>query len=144
MYVFIMFLDLVKAFDRIVREVTLGWPAGVTHGEAYFLSLGFARDQAQCIVAVVSVHGLHFESWDASPRAVRLLKNMHVQSWFSVGDLDSAIAVRVGGRQGCKFGACLFNSTFSVAFQMIRCRRGWGCPPAYDGFRTNLGAQPSA
>ena len=29
------------------------------------------------------------------------------------------MATRVGGRQGCKFGACLFNSTFSVALFMI-------------------------
>ncbi|CAK0879178.1 unnamed protein product, partial [Prorocentrum cordatum] len=119
MCVFIMFLDLVKAFDRVIREITLGWPAGVSDGEAYLMGLGLGRDQAQWIAAFVSVHGPLLEKWGVSPKVIRLLKNMHVQSWFSVGDLDTAIAVRLGGRQGCKYGACLFNSTFSVALQMI-------------------------
>ena len=64
------------------------------------------------------------------------------------------MATRVGGRQGCKFGACLFNSTFSVALFMIhdvlvqagivlqvRCDDAapWRpAPPGADGVPTNV------
>jgi hypothetical protein len=118
--IFILFIDLVKAFDRIIREITLGWPAGVNDARTYLRSLGLSAAQAEWIAAFVSVHGCLFEQWGVDPKVTRLLKNMHVQSWFSYGDLDNAVATRVGGRQGCKFGATLFNSTFSVALIMIR------------------------
>ena len=49
----------------------------------------------------------------------RLLKNVHVQSWFSYGDVDEAVSTRIVGRQGCKYGSPLFNSTFSVALVLL-------------------------
>ena len=117
--IFILFLDLVKAFDRIIREVTLGWPAGAVDAREYLRSLGLSDEQSEWIAGFVSVHGCLFEQWGVDPKVTRLLKNMHMQSWFSYGSVDSAVATRVGGRQGCKFGATLFNSTFSVALILI-------------------------
>ena len=116
---FILFIDLVKAFDRVIREITLGWPAEATDPRAYLKALGLADDQAEWIATFVSQHGCLFEQWGVDPKVVRLLKNMHVQSWFSCGDVDEAIATRVGGRQGCKYGSPIFNSTFSVALVLV-------------------------
>ena len=117
--IFILFIDLVKAFDRVIREITLGWPAGATDPRAYLKSLGLSDDQAEWIATFVAQHGCLFEQWGVDPKVVRLLKNMHVQSWFSCGDVDEAIATRVGGRQGCKYGSPIFNSTFSVALVLV-------------------------
>ena len=116
---FVLFIDLVKAFDRVIREITLGWPAEATDPRAYLQSLGLSDDQAAWIATFVSQHGCLFEQWGVDPKVVRLLKNMHVQSWFSCGDVDEAIATRVGGRQGCKYGSPIFNSTFSVAIILV-------------------------
>ena len=116
---FILFIDLVKAFDRVIREITLGWPAEATDPRAYLKSLGLHDDQAEWIATFVSQHGCLFEQWGVDPKVVRLLKNMHVQSWFSCGDVDEAIATRIGGRQGCKYGSPIFNSTFSVALVLV-------------------------
>lgn len=48
------------------------------------------------------------------------MRNLHASSWFSYGDLETAICVRVGGRQGCKFEATVFNSTYAVALLALR------------------------
>ena len=117
--IFVLFIDLVKAFDRVIREITLGWPAEAIDPRAYLMSLGLSDDQAEWIATFVSQHGCLFEQWGVDPKVVRLLKNMHVQSWFSCGDVDEAIATRVGGRQGCKYGSPIFNSTFSVALVLV-------------------------
>ena len=118
--VFVIFIDLVKAFDRAVREVTLGWPAGVTDGAAYLRGLGIDRESADFIAAWVAQHGCLFEKWGVDPKTIRLLKNMHAASWFSYGSVDEAIATRLGGRQGCKYGAAIFNSGFSLALVLLR------------------------
>ena len=102
---FAIFIDLVEAFDRAVREVTLGWPADAVDPAGYLLSLGLSTVQASWIAEWVSKHGCLFEQWGGvDPKIVRLLKNMHAQSWFSYGTVDEAIVTRLGGRQGCIFG----------------------------------------
>ncbi|CAK0811430.1 unnamed protein product [Prorocentrum cordatum] len=117
---FAWFVDLVKAFDRIVREVVLGWPCGATDPEAYLASLGLNPDQSAWIAQWVARHSCLFAQWGVSPKVIRLLKNLHAASWFSYGDVDTAIVARVGGRQGCKYGAMVFNGTFSLAVVLIR------------------------
>jgi len=108
--VFVLFIDLVKAFDRVVREIVFGFPDDVDDALAYLYGLGLNHDQAHWYAQFVAVHGPLFLQWGVKPKAVRLLRNLHASSWFSYGDLETAIVVRVGGRQGCKFGAMIFNS----------------------------------
>ena len=66
------------------------------------------------------MHTPLFLQWGVKPKIVRLLRNLHASSWFSYGDLDTAVVVRVGGRQRCKFGAILFNSPYAVALLALR------------------------
>ena len=51
--IFVLFLDLVKAFDRVVRELLLGWPssAGLTKSTrlAYLRSFGLDQEVAGSI-----------------------------------------------------------------------------------------------
>ena len=44
--VFVLFVDLVKAYDRIVREFVFGLPDGVTNPLEYLRSLGLTDEQA--------------------------------------------------------------------------------------------------
>jgi DNA-directed RNA polymerase subunit RPC12/RpoP len=117
---FILFVDLVKAFDRVVRELVMGWPAHVSDPSEYLRSLGLTLEQAEWIAAYVARHGCLLEQWGVDRKVIALLKNLHASSWFTYGDIDSAIAVRVGGRQGCKFGATIFNSVYSIGLNMLR------------------------
>jgi hypothetical protein len=103
-----------------VRELVLGIPAGVQDPRQFLANLGVEPDQIEWILASISKHGCLFERWGVDPKVLALIKNLHASSWFSYGDIDSAIEVRVGGRQGCKFGATIFNSAYSIALFAIR------------------------
>ncbi|CAK0802742.1 unnamed protein product, partial [Prorocentrum cordatum] len=117
---FVWFVDLVKAFDRVVREIVLGWPHVSTYPKQYLRDLGLNDHQAQWIATWVARHGSLFEQKGVPPKVIRLLENMRAASRFSHGDCDTAVAALVGGRQGCKYGAMVFNSTFSLAMVLIR------------------------
>jgi hypothetical protein len=112
-------VDLVKAFDKIVREVALGMPAHVSDPLQYLQSLGLSHEQSMWIAAWVSRHGSQFRQWGMPEKLVRLLQNLHVMSWFTYGEAETAVSVLIGGRQGCKFGAAVFNSTFALAATLL-------------------------
>ena len=118
--IFVLFIDLVKAFDRVIREIVFGFLEDVDDPLEYLLSLGLNDEQAHWYAQFVAVHGPLFLQWGVKPKVVRLLRNLHASSWFSYGDLDTAIVVRVGGRQGCKFGATVFNSSYAIALLALR------------------------
>ena len=87
----------------------MGWPGDIDCPETYLLS------QSKWIATYVARHGCLLEQWGVDAKVIALLKNLHARSWFSYGDIDSAVAVRVGGRQGCKCGAMNFQ-------QLLCCR----------------------
>ena len=45
--------------------------------------------------------------------------NLPAKSWFAYADLESATVVRIGGRQGCLFGATVFNCADGVCFAWL-------------------------
>ena len=46
----ILFVDLVKAFDRVLREIVLGWPqTGEENGVEYLVKLGFERHHVEVL-----------------------------------------------------------------------------------------------
>eukprot|EP00973_Karenia_brevis_P094808 12424279-Karenia_brevis.AAC.1 len=56
--VFALFLDLVKAFDRIIRELVLGWPDNCDEDHVtYLLGLGISRHAAEFIADYIDTHG---------------------------------------------------------------------------------------
>ena len=118
--IFILFIDLVKAFDRVIREIVFGFPDGVDEPLEYLLTLGLTEDQAHWYAQFIAVHSPLFLQWGVKPKMVKLLRNLHASSWSSYGDLDTEVIVRVGGRQGCKFGATVFNSPYAVALIALR------------------------
>jgi len=116
---FVLFVDLVKAFDKILREITLGIPGHVSDPYQYLRDRGLSHKQALWVAQWVARHHSQFLRWGMSPKIVRLLCNLHVVSWVTFGACDTALAVLKGGRQGCKYGAAVFNSTFALAMQLI-------------------------
>ena len=112
--VFVLFVDLVKAFDRAIREIVFGFPRGVTNSFEYLRGLGLSEEQAAWLLEYLATYGSLFEQWGVDQKVIALIRNLHANSWFAYGSLDTAIVVRVGGRQGCKLGAIALNSAYGV------------------------------
>ena len=53
----VVFVDLVKAFDRILRELIFGFPQGVIDHLAHLLSLGLNDAQARWVLEHIAEHG---------------------------------------------------------------------------------------
>ncbi|CAK0804335.1 unnamed protein product [Prorocentrum cordatum] len=116
---FVLFVDLVKAFDKILREITFCIPPHEPDPYAYLRARGLTHKQALWVAQWVGRHHSQFLAWGMCPKVVRLLCNLHVISWVTFGSCDTALSVLKGGRQGCKYGAAVFNSTFALAMQLI-------------------------
>ena len=117
---FILYVDLSKAFDKALRELVLGIPLDCKVPNEYFASFGLAPDQVSWVMEFVSVHGPLMKQWGVPDKVVRLVKNLHSMSWLSYGDIDTAVSVRLGGKQGCKFGSTIFNGSYSVGLLLLR------------------------
>eukprot|EP00972_Heterocapsa_arctica_P114389 16442203-Heterocapsa_arctica.AAC.1 len=83
-----------KAFDRIIRDLVLGLRDDVQDPRARLQSLGLDHGQPDCLLSFVSRHGCLFESWGLDKNVLCLIRNLHSNSWFSYGTLDSAIVVK--------------------------------------------------
>ena len=47
-----------------------------------------------------------------------MINTLHSESWFRYGDARGVAHTRMGGRQGCKLGAVIFNVLYAEA--MVR------------------------
>ena len=112
---FVLFVDLVKAFDRVIRELVFGIPPGVTDVCKQLSDLGLSGSQLNFVTSFVARHGSLFEVIGVHPRVIQLVCNLRASSWVTFGSLDSAVIVKVGGRQGCVFGSMVFNTPHALA-----------------------------
>ena len=106
---FVLFMDLVKAFDRVISEVVFGIPPGVTDVNKH---LNF-------VTSFIARHGTLFEVIGVHPRVIQLVCIPHASSWVTFGSQKSAIIARVGGRQGCLFGSMVFNTLYALALMAL-------------------------
>ena len=58
-------------------------------------------------------NGCLFEQWGVDELCTVLLRTLHVGSWFSV-------KCGLGGRQGCKVGATMFNGACDIPLASIK------------------------
>ena len=95
--IFILFLDLVKAFDRVIREIVLGWPPSLsTTPRKYLESLGLDPEVADWIATYIEKHGCLLEQWGVDEKVTALLCAMHDGAWFKYGGLETAIITSTG------------------------------------------------
>ena len=119
----LVFADLSKAFDKIVRESVLGWSDEVAPEDrhARLLEIGLSEGQAQALEAYLNEHGTAMEQAGARKAVVDLMRSLHSAAWFQVGSSRSApVVTRRGGRQGCKLGPLVFNCGYELPLNLIR------------------------
>ncbi|CAE8732350.1 unnamed protein product [Polarella glacialis] len=118
---FVLFLDLEKAFDYTIREFLIGLPQGcLLEPESYLQSLGLDDDVAKELAREVRHFGSLLEQLGVDPKVAALVNSLHSNSWFRYSDLPTVIVARKGGRQGCKLGAIIFNMVYARALLMLR------------------------
>eukprot|EP00973_Karenia_brevis_P050951 7074997-Karenia_brevis.AAC.1 len=112
--IFILFVDLSKAFDRVVRELVMGIPPSCkTSLLDYLASVGVPRKAAEWIDAYLKQHGPLLRQWGVPEQVVQLICSLHDRCWFRYADLQSVVVTKVGCRQGCKSGPYIFNAGYS-------------------------------
>ena len=109
-----------KALDRIVREVVLGFDCSVRDQRRHLIQLGLTSRQVDWVIEFVAMHGPMLQSWGVREHTIKMIRLLHSSSWFAYADLDSAIITRVGGRQGCQFGSTIFNSAYAITLVAMR------------------------
>ena len=78
--VFVLFIDLVKAFDRVIRQLVLGWgdrPPG--DPAAALEALGASPRAAAWIAQYIQDHGHLFKQWGVDQGAAGLARALHVR-----------------------------------------------------------------
>ena len=87
----LLFLDLVKAFDKALREIVFGLPVHVRRGEGshYLLSLGLSDEDAELVLEYLQQHGTAMHQMHVPAEAERLTFSLHSNSWAAYGDVES-------------------------------------------------------
>jgi len=114
MSIFILFVDLVKAFDQALRELVMNFPHGV--GQAhdakidYLVSIGLCLSEATWVVDYIDANGTAFTQWNVDQKVSSPISGLHSKAWATYGECPSYIVSTIGGTQGCKL---LFGSQSS-------------------------------
>ncbi|CAK0837731.1 unnamed protein product [Prorocentrum cordatum] len=117
--ILVLFIDFVKAFDGIIRELIFGFSVSSQESPVEYLApLGVDQDVAEWLASCICSEGGVFEQWNVDPKVTSLVARLHEGSWFSHGSLDTVVRSHKGGRQGCVFGATVFNAGYSVPIKM--------------------------
>ena len=115
MSIFVLFVDLVKAFDKIIRQLVYGWGEEKPDNPvAFFEPLGVPEGPTRWIAAYLDERGHLLMQWGADEEAIQLAQSLHEGAWLSVGDLEIVVTSRTGGRQRCTLGIdyvqhCLYH-----------------------------------
>ena len=116
----ICFVDLVKAFDRVLRKLVMGWPRLMTsHPIEYLRKVGVGSDDATWIVNWITKRRPLFEEWVVHTKIAALVKNLHDGCWLAYDDL-STVMLCASVRQGCESGPMIFNSIYHLATEAVK------------------------
>ena len=120
MCVSIVFIDLVKAFDYVLREAVIGWPHCSFKSKLTWLTnLGLTPCQAQDLICELDTNGSILEQLEVHPTICQLFTSLHSSTWFVVDGAPGTLVTKKGGRQGCRFGGKLFNFVYSKALSEV-------------------------
>jgi len=128
----ILFLDLSKAFDKVVREFVMTMAEGDQQSFDVIHKLGLPSEVADHVISYLQAKGTIFEQMQIDPLITKLVADLHNGTWF-VLDQESGkvIKTRLGSRQGCRFGGLVFNLLYAEALRDVRrqCRKKGLCTP---------------
>ena len=114
----ILFLDLTKAFDKLVREMAFHLEAGSTTEAdlaAQLEQVGVEGTAASHLANYLMQHGGILQQIEVPEHLISLVANLHKDTWFALSPEGRVIRTTRGSRQGCRFGALIFNIVYSVA-----------------------------
>ena len=95
---FVLFLDLAKAFDLVVREFVFGVRQGSESNiDEEIKALGFLPEDAMELARELSLHGPLLDQLGADPLVVQLVAALNTGSWFRLGSNVSVLLSRFGG-----------------------------------------------
>ena len=121
--IFILFIDLTKAFDRIIREIIVGWPMLLeSENPQHLIALGVNAKSAEWMASYIDERGGVLQQWGVRENTTLLTRDMHDGAWMKVRGGSRYITSETGGRQGCKLGATMFNAGYAVALDMMHWR----------------------
>ena len=118
----LLFLDLAKAFDSVIREYLYG----VDHVRLDALaeelqSVGIPMDVAQEVQRYLQQHPPLLQQAGLQPDEVHRVADWHTGTWFAVrGEDDEVVLARRGARQGCRLGAICFNLGYELGLGRAR------------------------
>ena len=120
----ILFVDLSKAFDYVIRELLLGFRQNF-EGDceaklATLTRLGLSRKDAESIVESLESGSCFLEHLGVPGSVVGIVRSLHTDNWFRFGNSKQVIFSNRGGRQGCKLGWAVFNFVYSRALKALR------------------------
>ena len=120
---FALYLDLVAAYDSILREWLIGLPQGFADDPVRHLTtLALPHDIAVELANKLEVHGAFLDALDVDQKVSRLVTSLHTGTWMRYGNLTTSILTVKGSRQGCRLGGIIFNFIYSRVLFRIRHR----------------------
>ena len=122
--IFVLFVDLTKAFDNVLRELVFGWPSHIRPDRAsriaHLMDCGANEDVASWIYDYLEEHGTAFDQMHIDAKVTSLVRELHTKSWFQYQGCNTYVATMTGGRQGCKLGGIVFNSAYALVLIALR------------------------
>ena len=119
----VLFVDLAKAYDGVLREFLMGLPQHIGHdlqsAMLYLRSIGVPEDVARYVLEYLDSNGPVLEQWGVSSKTVHLINALHSGAWFQYGECQSYVLTTTGGRQGCKLGGLVFNGVYALPLRML-------------------------
>ena len=115
----VIFLDLEKAFDKVIRELLMDKPHNLSGSVSeYFVSKGIAPTLAGWVEQYILHNGPILSQWQVDRKSARMLNTLHAGSWMRYDDADPVMSV-TGGRQGCKLGGIVFGAIYAQAIKRV-------------------------
>ena len=94
----VLFVDLSKAFDYLIRELVLGWPAHIGPAERrrYLAKVGVPEEQVDAMLNLIDCQPSAFEAAGVPQYVRALLLSLHTGAWFQIGS-TRVVTRRSGG-----------------------------------------------
>ena len=113
----ILFMDLSKASDKLVREVASG--VSEAHGDIDMITDALLKSGVDSVAAshlapIVASSGGLLRQLRVPAHICNLVGRLHDQTWFQIEPGGKLIMTTRGSRQGCCFGSVFFNAVCGV------------------------------